>query len=101
MSYLVAVTTSEIASDTNWVYLHPADSRMQLSPTPELIPALDDARRAADLADDFYAGGNFSYLITVTGPAGIHHTRYRGTAVPGMAESLAAEHAEAAASYHL
>lgn len=101
MSYLVAVTTTELISDTRWVYLHPADSRLQLSPYPELIPALADARRAVDLADDFYGDGNFAYLITLTGPDGTMSTHYRGSDIPGIREMLAADHAKDAASYHL
>lgn len=81
MSYLVAATTTELTSYTSWVYLHPVDGRMQLSPYPEFIPTREDALKALALAQDFYSDTDASaHYITVDGPDGPVRSSFAGKA---------------------
>lgn len=81
--YLVAITTSELTMDTRYIYLHRDDRRMQLSPTVDtdvLLPTLDDARHALDLAWDFYESNSDAHyaVATITGPDGPVQSRWYG-----------------------
>lgn len=90
--YLVAVTTAELDQHTTWVYLHPADGRMQLSPYPmdSFIPDRDDALKALALAQDFYGAGDSAHFISLDGPETWERSSYRGPA--HLRDSLVERH---------
>lgn len=85
--YLVAITTSESPIETRYVYLHPRDRRMQLSPVVDkdvLLSSLNDARHALDLAWDFYQDSDARHAVaTITGPDGPVQSRWYGPSAEG------------------
>lgn len=80
--FLVAVTTTDILSGTNYVYLHPVDRRFQLSPVPEPMESRHDAALALWLAAEFFDEDTdvTARYITITGPDGPVRESYRGPA---------------------
>jgi len=88
--FTIVATTTELDL-TRWVYLHPRDGRIQLSPTPESVASRADADRALQCAQDFYSATvpqGHGILITVTGPMGYYRQHYSGPAGHGMKERL-------------
>lgn len=99
--YLVAVTTRELTRDVTFVYLHPTDRRIQLSPRVDrdvFLPTHADGTHALELALSFFGDSpNPCFMATLIGPDGPVRESYRGPK-DGPSHAMAAAHAAALAA---